>query len=715
MRFELWKFAVVAAVVVLSVIVYRGTYPPVSPLRRTLLLACRIAAFLLLGMLLVNPVLVSTSIETKKPVVLALLDHSRSMGIRDAGGATRLDAASDALGRLRGALGRDSRLDLVTIPFSLALSAAPVPADTALTADGEGTDIWGALERAERAYRSSNVAAIILLSDGRVTRGVTTTGGGITVPVYAVGFGDTLEGADIAVDEVICDRFAYRGTRVPVEAVIAAAGVRGASLEVRLLEGDELKDRKVGAVGKDRETISVPLTYVPDKEGEHRLTVEVLPAAGERQRENNLEQFRIEVLKNKIRILYIDQLPDWNMAFVRSLVQRAKRLEMAEVTWTPNSGFTIDPGSRSWTFPSNAGEFAAYDLVIVSDDMRLFDARRNAEVLADYVRGGGGVLFIADENSPLARASSFALLQPLLPVRAAGRPRVEYIESFARPSPDAAGDPASELFGEGGAEALPPLTGRIAEVTPTAGASVPIRLEDGKKTLPFLVISRSGEGLASVILGFPLWRWQLAGGEGQRIYESFLGGLVQYLAEGAKTPGFALEADRTVYRMGDRITLVACVGERRSPEGVRGEIRRKGSGDDAPERTAMFEPDPRRNGCYRAELEPLSPGEYVAAASEVTRVGGGLTGATSFSVVPTSVEFLRTSRDAAFLAGIAEATGGAYLDATGLAGLPSRLRYTEQAVERRDVRELRGSMLMFIGVVVLLAAEWILRKTWGLV
>ena len=129
----------------------------------------------------------------------------------------------------------------------------------------------------------------------------------------------------------------------------------------------------------------------------------------------------------------------------------------------------------------------------------------------------------------------------------------------------------------------------------------------------------------------------------------------------------------------------------------------------------MFEPDPRRNGCYRAELEPLSPGEYVAAASEVTRVGGGLTGATSFSVVPTSVEFLRTSRDAAFLAGIAEATGGAYLDATGLAGLPSRLRYTEQAVERRDVRELRGSMLMFIGVVVLLAAEWILRKTWGLV
>ena len=716
MHIELWKIAVAAGLVVFSFIVYRRTFPPVSPLKRGLLLGFRIAAFILLGLLLINPVLVSTRVETKKPIILVLLDYSKSMGIRDAAGKMRIEAAADALGRLRDALRGNPRVEIETIPFAGTLAASPVPADTEIAADGEGTDVWGALEAAQRKYRSSNVAAIVLLTDGRITRGMMTSGEDIMVPVYTIGFGDTLEGADIVVEEVIHDRIAYKGTTVAIEAVISAAGFRGKSFEVRLLEAGMLKDRAVCAVRRDSEVISVSLSYVPEREGEHKLTVEVLPVAGERQKENNLEQFRIDVLKDKIRILYIDQFPDWNMTFVRNFVQRAKRLEIAEVTWMPNKGFTVDRGSRPWVFPSNAGGLAGYDLVIVSDDAGLFDTRHNVEALMSYVRGGGAILFLADENSPLARAAAFELLQPLLPVHGIGRPRVEYGERSVRLSPEAVDDPAASMLPEdGGLEALPPLTGRIAEVAPTAGARVPLLLDDGGKRLPFLAIGRQGEGLTSVILGFPLWRWQLAGEEGQRVYESFFGGLVQYLAEGAKSPGLALDANRTVYRTGDRIALVACIGERRLPEGVRGEIRKKGSGGDVPVSTTVFEPDPRRKGCYRAELEPLSPGEYLVTASEVMKAGGGLTGATSFSVVPISVEFLKASRDAALLAQIAQATGGTYLEGSQLPGLASRLRFKEQHIERRDVRELRGNIVLFIGIVGFLAAEWILRKAWGLV
>jgi hypothetical protein len=716
MHIELWRMAVVAALLVFSFIVYRRTFPPVSPFKRVLLLVLRIAAFLLLGLLLINPVLVSTRIERKKPIILVLLDYSRSMGTRDVAGKTRIEAAAGALGGLRRAQSRDRRLEIETIPFAGTLAASTAPADTAIAADGEGTDVWGALEAAQRRYRSSNVAAIVLLTDGRITRGMMTSGEDIMVPVYTIGFGDTLEGADIAVDEVIHDRIAYKGTKVSIEVVISAAGFRGKSFEVRLLDGGTLKDSAVLAVQRDSEIITASLSYVPEQEGEHKLTVEVPPVAGERQNENNLEQFRIDVLKDKIRILYIDQFPDWNMTFARNFVQRTKRLEIEEVTWMPNRGFTIDPGSRSWVFPSNAGGLAGYDLVIVSDDAKLFDVKQNVEAVMSYVRGGGAMLFLADENSPLARANAFELLQPLLPVRGMGRPRVEYGESSVRLSTDAVDDPASSMLAEdNGLEALPPLTGRIAEIAPTSGARVPLLLDGGKMDLPFLATGPQGEGLTSVILGFPLWRWKLAGEEGRRIYESFFGGLVQYLAEGAKTPGLALDADRTVYRTGDRIALSACIGQRRLPEGVNGEIRKKGSGGDIPVRTTIFEPDPRRKGCYRAELEPLPPGEYLVNASEVTRAGGGLTGATSFSVVPISVEFLKTARDASFLAQIAAATGGAYLEGSQLPDLVNRLRFKERLVELRDVRELRGSILIFIGIVVLLAAEWILRKAWGLV
>jgi hypothetical protein len=129
----------------------------------------------------------------------------------------------------------------------------------------------------------------------------------------------------------------------------------------------------------------------------------------------------------------------------------------------------------------------------------------------------------------------------------------------------------------------------------------------------------------------------------------------------------------------------------------------------------VFEPDPRRKGYYRAELEPMPPGEYTVAASEVTDSGSGVTGATSFSVIPVSVEFINPSRDAALLADVARASGGSYLEGSQLGAFVARLNLTEQHIERRDVHELRGDVLVLIGIVVCIGIEWILRKAWGLV
>jgi hypothetical protein len=129
----------------------------------------------------------------------------------------------------------------------------------------------------------------------------------------------------------------------------------------------------------------------------------------------------------------------------------------------------------------------------------------------------------------------------------------------------------------------------------------------------------------------------------------------------------------------------------------------------------LFEPDVKRTGYYRATLDPMPPGDYAVTASEVTASGSGISGATTFSVTPVSVEFLNTSRDPAVLAEIARTTRGAYLEASAVGDLAARLHPVEQRVERKDVHELRGSVVILIGIVVLLGVEWILRKGWGLV
>ncbi|MGD1049388.1 MAG: hypothetical protein ABR899_11625 [Candidatus Krumholzibacteriaceae bacterium] len=715
MRIELWKTLLAAALVAFTLLAYRRTFPPVSGARRALLAALRAGAFVLLGLLVINPSFVSKRTDVRRPVVVALLDHSRSMGIRDSSGKTRLEDALGGVAALRRAFAGGSA-DVETVPFAGTVASGPIRPDSAVTADGEGTDIWGALEGVQRRYRSRNLAAVILLSDGMVTRGMVTSGEGITVPVYAVGFGDTLGKADVSIDEVIAERIAYKGTKTSVEAVLRASGVRGRTLAVRLLEGGKVRSASSVVARKDAEIISVPLSYTADVEGEHRLSVEVLPVAGEEQRENNTESFRLNVLKGKVRILYIDQFPDWNTTFVRDLVKRSERLEVETVSWAEGKGFVASPDGRPWTFPASAAALERYDLVIVSDDAKLFNASPNAAVLEAFVRSGKSALFLADENSPLGREESFGVLAPLLPVRRVQSPRVEYAESFVKPSPEAFSDPVSSMLAEDrGLEAMPPLPARIAGLAATSSARVPLILDDRKGGTPFLVIARCGEGLTGVVLGFPVWRWKLAGDEGERIYESFFGGLVQYLAEGAKVSALAVDADRTVYRAGDPIKLTAYIGERRSPEGIRGRVLQRTGGRDTPVSAILFEPDSKREGYYRATVSPVPPGEYVVTASEVTESGGGISGATSFSVTPVSVEFLNTSRNAAVLAEVARTTRGAYLEGPALGALAARLHPVEQRVERKDVHDMRGNILILIGIVALLGVEWILRKGWGLV
>ncbi len=714
LRFTIWTTALAVGLVVLSVAAYRRTAPPLPPARRALLRALRAASFAVLALLVVNPAIVMTRTETRRPLVIVLLDRSRSMETRDAGGLPRLDAALEDAERLRREISR-RQAEVVVLPFADALAPDALQPGGTVAPDRDGTDIRGALDGAGDRYPGA-VAAVVLLSDGRTTRGMVASGKGAYAPVFAVGYGDTARSADVAVEEVVADRVAYRGTTVPVEAVIRAEGFRGSVVEVRLIEDGKRVAAVVLAVRRDSELLAAAFDYLFEREGARRLTVEAIPGGPERDRGNNSESIRIDVRKERIRLLYVDNLADWNSAFLRDLVGRSERLEGEIALGAAGRGFTLDPGGARWTFPRASSGLARYDLVIVSDDARLFAERENVETLVRYVEEGGSALFLADEGSPMARGGeSFGLIEPALPVRRAGTPRIEYGEHFVKVSAEAAGERFAAMLGsERALAAMPPLPAGIAGVVPSAGAETPFTLASGSSARAFLAIERRGSGLTAAVLGFPLWRWRLAGAEGARVYESFFGGLVQYLAEGAKSPPLALDADRTVYRSGDRVRLTASIGERDAPGTLRGELRRAGDAPADVAATFLFERDARRRGVYRASIEGLPPGSYSAVAVE----GPGTAVASSpvaFAVEPASVELLDLSRDGSLLARIAAESGGVCVERGSIDSVVAAFDLSGRSVDRRSARELRGSVPALIVLVALLGAEWIARKAWGLV
>jgi len=705
---DFWKALIAFLLMGFSFFIYRRTFPPLPAGRRILLGTLRACVFLSLIIFVLDPAIVETAMERVRPTVLALVDCSRSMSIDDCGDMSRIECALECVGEFRSAVEERYDTEVIVIPFA---GAADVrEGDSPLRADGEGTDIAGALREAERIHRHRNLRGIVLISDGRITRGMLAPEIEMPVPVYTVGVGDTVGPPDLMIDDLLFERTAYTGSEAVIEAVIGASGYEGRTITVRLLEGADELDRVRMEVGEDREKRAAKLEYRPDRPGVKRLVVEALPAPGEEWTGNNSEVIGVRVLKEKIRILYFDRFADWNTTFLRDLVRRTERLESIVITWRPDRGYIELPGYRSFEFAGDAGFFSRYDLVMISDDGGLLSDPAVARAVIRYVEDGGALLLIADEHSPLALPGGLDGLGGVLPVVQSGRVGIEKGEYDVSVPAGGTDHPLALSFGR--LQAPPPLPGRIGGMELSSAATAPLVMTDRRGSYPFLAIQRSGDGTAAVVLGFPLWRWKLTGTDAHNVYETFLSGLVQYLIEGERTPAIEVESARSAYRTGERIVLHLYAREGVDLERIRGEIYAGNKGDEIVA-TYLFERS--GEGHARATIGPFPPGEYRAAVSTISSDGTGHEASTEFSVLTVSTEFLDISRDMDVLRHIARLSGGRAVERGEMSALATLLDLEPVVRERKTAIELRGSSLLLIVTLLLLTAEWVLRKLWGLI
>ncbi len=300
--FNLWKMVLGVILLALAVFLYRRTFPPITRVRRFALTALRVSGFILLLLFVLNPVSVSVKSELRPSLVVVLFDVSKSMSVRDHDGMSRWEEATSFLRRFHETLRAVQDVEVAIVPFANDLAPAPVPLDSIPGAGGDGTDILHAIETAQMRFRSHNCAGIVLLSDGRISRGMTGTAMNITVPVFAVGFGDTLEGVDVAVERIRYDRIAYVGTEVEIEGIIRATGFSDALVRVQLEENAEVLDSEELHI-RDRSTeLTATLAFIPETEGDRTVTIRVIPPPGDGREENNAESIRIRVLKQRLLI-----------------------------------------------------------------------------------------------------------------------------------------------------------------------------------------------------------------------------------------------------------------------------------------------------------------------------------------------------------------------------------------------------------------------------
>ena len=725
--------ALVGGVGLIAYWAYAHPPVPLSRPQRVPLMVLRFAGLLLLILFLLRPVgpALSPAADTLVPI---LIDVSRSMSVTDVNGARRIDHAARLV--------RDELVPRLVPDFQievLAFGTDLVPADvTTLEADAPLSDLTGALSAVSDQYRGRSVAGIVIVSDGGDTgsqdvRQVLTHG---SIPVYPVAVGSARLHHDLEVTDLTVASPTMSSSVVDVEVGVVAYGHGEGPVEVRLTEdGRLLNVRRIRLPGDGVPVLTV-FQVSPKRDAATMYTVQVPANHGEEITENNTRSVIVAPPGNPRRVLMVEGSPGYDHSFLKRV-------------WLADSGVSLDAvvrkgqndrGEHTFYIQADPERMAAlatgypiaeealyaYDMVVLANIEAEFLRPDQLAMTAAFVAERGGGLLLFGKTSLTSRGLVGSPLEELLPLELSDRSEslggigTSVLANKVALTEDGAAHPVMRVAPTESENRqrwanVPVLTSSVAMGAPRPGASVLALVgPSGGEMGPLIAVQRYGRGRTMVFTGEAAWRWQMQLPANDRMYESLWGQAVRWLVAAAPKPVTLTPSGRNpspgevvyldvdvvddahlpVFDASPVIHLTGPDGDAttlnvRLTDGVSGPY------------TAQFSPE--RPGVYRIEVEVEHEEAFPDTVSDWLLVGG------------VNTEFVDPRLNEEVLRRVATASGGRMIGPGELDELPEllRARLFTGGVPGAP-RDLWHGVWSFVIVLMILATEWILRRTWGM-
>lgn len=753
-----WPALLGAHLAVALGVLYAAAFTALGARRLSVLLGLRLGAALALLAILLKPVLLAMpSAEREKPMLAIALDASGSMATQD---QSDLPARyAQAVQMLRA---QQARIEQHFTPRWIYFAAQPQAASSLerladIAPDGPATDLATALQAArDPAASPDEQAGIVLLSDG-----IDNTGMDVRAQVEQIGVGVCAIGVGSGRTQAAGrPNLRLESVRAPLEAVInnvtqITARVRMTQLpstggEIRLYEGDRptpVATEKLWSTSPD-ETVTATLRYTPQGDpGEagslRRLRVEVDRHPREVTSVDNDTELHVLLTNPRLKVLYVNGSPRPEYKFLRRALATDPNIQLVGLVRVRGNTFVSQgslDGEAMTALPDTAEAFGRFDVVILGSLDRSFWSDESMGALREFVNDGGGLVMLGGAASFGPGGYAGTAVERMLPVEVGGREVRQVGEAFL-PELTAAGE-AHPIFegitgyfpGPGGRTPaadlaqLQPLEGcvEVLGVKPAASLlAVNPDATNARGPLVVLATQRYGAGRTAAFTADTTWLWYmpLRAMGARSPYHRFWGQLVRWLAHAQTQTRQAgalamLRLERTHARLGEPIDIRAYVQDTEGQGARDARVAVTLGQTDAPEQRLVLEPADEP-GHYAATWTPQQAGAVELSLSARSARDEAL-GKDLLPVVveAASKEMEQLARNDALLRDLAVVTGGRYADLTALPDviddLIDRQRRLAGPPPRPDIHRLYHFPVLFIAFVVLLTAEWLLRRRWQL-
>ena len=693
----IWIVILIAAVLAVSFWTYHRA-EGLTAAWRWMFIGIRSLAFLILLLILLNPV-ISLNEQITAPVRLALLfDNSQSTSIEKGSYAGEeryrevMDMLSpDPVGDLEHLVletyGFDSELFISDSPDELTLDGTRTNIDRALT------DFMDILDRHE---------AVILVTDGIVTTGrdPSATASRMPVPIYTIAIGDTSRQQDIIVQRVAHNPTASLNSSVTVEASILNDGFPNRDIPVQLRHNGEVVGEQVIRSSEARSVQQVSFEIQLEEEGLQQFQIHVPEVPGEWTTDNNTRWFSIDVRDDRLRVLHISYEIHPDARDLRGFLREDKLIALENRTWI--SGDRYVEGE----LPDRPDTL---DLVILHGFPHIDLEEAHASVVAD--RFSENALFITGSaGQDLSRLAS--LFSGQLPTRFQSGFRWQDVQ-FHLPSDQS--DHAVLDFDIPEELRMPLIRGGIRDAGTATNATALLQTAyRGNLTqVPILAVRTTGNRNISHLNAYNTYLWSLSTREENRIFwHTLLNNIIKWTAARPDEQLLDLVPAEPVFQIGEPIFFTGFLRNEAGEPEENAVIDMEVESTDIDLRRYVMSNE--GGGRYQLEIGNLPEGSYqfTGTATRGEREIDSRSG--SFSVGGVNREFLNTFRDDELLRFMAQTSGGRFLSHDQAGDLFDLLRSDisfEQRIETTSVSlALHRNPFWFLLVILLLTLEWGLRK-----
>jgi uncharacterized membrane protein len=682
--------------------------------------------------LLWQPAITVAELAPQQNVIAVVLDDSRSMAIADGDGKlTREAAAKKALeGGVLAGLQKRFQVRLYRLDSRVARAATL----TEIQPTAPATHINDGLKQLVTETSDLPIGAVVLLSDGSENSldgsgdlGLETIHAlrNRRLPVHTVGFGKERAAHDIELNDVRVTSRAMTGSRIPATVSFQQSGYAGSKATLAIRDGDKTLDSREVTLGADGATQVETIFFSPGDAGVKSLHFSLGPLANEENLANNAVTRLVGVSDDKRRILYVEGEPRWEYKFIRRAEDDDKIVQVASMLRTTENKIyrqgISDPKELEDGFPVRPEDLFAYQGIILGSVEAGYFTPLQQELLREFVdRRGGGLLFLGGRfslgNGGWGASSLVDLLPTYLP-----NSRNTFHRDPATVELTAAGSdsPITRLMDDPAKnidrwKKLTYLMDYQEAGTAKPGAAVLIQMNVGARKLPLLVTQNYGRGRTAVMATSGTWRWQMSQPLGDTAHDVFWQQLLRWLVLDSPGQVVVTAANHTLMDDG-HIELSANVRDREYMPAPDAKVTAHLMGPNGISVMLDMTPAADKPGVFHASWTADKPGSYLA---EVTAEKGSQelgSDTFPFERIDGVAENFHTQQNRELLEKLATETGGRYWKPDELSRLPSEISYSDAGISVRDIKELWNMPVVFLWLLLLMAAEWLLRRRWGVV